>query len=189
MTTSTFRAQAAFSSSYAAGSSSSGSQQLPYPFTHDLADEPDSSAHLYGIDSWLAKYETRVDHLLADLELSQAVETGEVLAHATRCTSILVRTGVHSDSNGDLDDQQGALMCFENGLSGHREGGWKDQWVAARTTAADLSCSPRPRTTLRHVHREFPDVPALRQPNLVVDHVADAVRRVFADERYSFKSA
>ena len=179
--TSTFTAQAAFSSSLAARKLSS---EPLFAGTHEWVDEPDSSAHLYGIDSWLAAYETRVDHLLADLEVSQTIEKGEAPARAARCTSILVRTGVHNDSNGDLDDQQSGLMCYENGLSSHRESGWKEQWAVARSTTADLTRSPLPRTALRHVHREFPDVPALRLPNLVVDHVADAVRRVFADEHF-----
>ena len=178
--TSTFTAQAAFSSSLAARRLSS---EPLFP-GHEWVDEPDSSAHLYGIDSWLAAYEYRVDHLLADLEVSQTIEKGEAPARAARCTSILVRTGVHSDTNGDLDDLQAGLMCYENGLSSHRETGWREQWAVARSTTADLTRSPLPRTALRHVHREFPDVPALRLPTLVVDHVADAVRRVFAEERF-----
>lgn len=184
-----FRAQAAFSSSYAHAHASKSSATELLSSMHDWVDEPDLSAHLYGIDSSLAAYETRVDHVLAEIEMSQAIETGEAPALASRCTSILVRTGVHSDSNGDLDDQQGAHTCYENGLSfsshsQREQRGWKDQWAVARATGADLSCIPQPRAALRHIHREFPDVPALRQPNLVVDHVADAVRRVFGEERF-----
>ena len=182
---STFTAQAAFSSSLAAQKLSSEPDWVDElsSGTHDWVDEPDCSAHLYGIDSRLAAYETRVDHLLADLEVSQMIEKGEAPARAACCTSILVRTGVYNDSDGDLDDLQAGLMCYENGLSSHRES-WKDQWAVARSTTADLTRSPQPRTALRHVHREFPDVPALRLPTSVVDHVADAVRLVFADEHF-----